>query len=77
MYRLTSTIQDFNNQSWVRYPSNAMTTIDAFTKTIIGRQELKAKSFEAAWNDSVRNLTEELIEKYEQSEFTENLRTIW
>ncbi len=38
MYRMTSAIQDFNNQSWVRYPSNAMTTIDAFTKTIIGRK---------------------------------------
>ena len=72
MYRITSTIQDFNNQSWVRYPSNAMTTIDAFTKTIIGRQEMKARAFEAAWNASDGKVTRELIEKYE-SEFRKKI----
>ena len=72
MYRMTSAIQDFNNQSWVRYPSNAMTTIDAFTKTIIGRQEMKARAFEAAWNASDGKVTRELIEKYE-SEFRKKI----
>lgn len=66
MYRLTSVIQDFNNQSWVRYPSNFMTTIDAFSKTLVGRQELKARAFEAAWNAGDGQVTKELIERYER-----------
>ena len=48
MYRFTSTLQDFNNNRWVRYPTNAMQTIDTFSKTLIGRQELKARAFEEA-----------------------------
>ena len=67
MYRLTSTLQDFNNQSWVRYPSNAMTTIDAFSKTLIGRQELKAQAFEAAWNASNGNVTKKMLREYESN----------
>ena len=50
MYRLTSAMQDFNNQSWVRYPTNAMQAIDTFSKTLIGRQELKSRAFDQAWN---------------------------
>ena len=65
MYRFTSTMLDFNNQSWVRYPSNFMTTIDAFSKTLIGRQELKARAFEAAWNEGNGKVTRELLQKYE------------
>ena len=65
MYRLTSTIMDFNNNRFVRYPSNFMTTIDAFSKTLIGRQELKARAFEAAWNESGGKVTKELLQKYE------------
>jgi hypothetical protein len=65
MYRLTSTLQDFNNQSWVRYPSNAMATIDTFSKTLIGRQELKAQAFDAAWNASNGKVTKDMIRRYE------------
>ena len=65
MYRLTSTIMDFNNNRFVRYPSNFMTTIDAFSKTLIGRQELKARAFEAAWNEGGGKVTKELLQKYE------------
>ena len=70
MYRVTSMMQDFNNQSWVRYPSNAMATIDAFSKTLIGRQELKAQAFEEVWNQSGGKVTKELLEAAE-----ENLRS--
>jgi hypothetical protein len=66
MYRLVSTLQDFNNQSWVRYPTNAMQTIDAFSKTLIGRQELKARAFEAAWNASDGQITKDLVDSYEK-----------
>jgi hypothetical protein len=65
MYNLVSTMQDFNNQSWVRYPANAMAAIDTFSKTLIGRQELKARAFEAAWNESNGHVTKDLLKKYE------------
>ena len=65
MYRFVSTLQDFNNQSWVRYPTNMMQTIDAFSKTLIGRQELKARAFDAAWNESGGNVSKELLQSYE------------
>jgi hypothetical protein len=67
MYRLTSTLQDFNNNRWVRYPSNAMQTIDAFSKTLIGRQELKSRAFEAAWNETGGKVTKDLLKKYEDN----------
>ena len=35
-------------------------------KRIIGRQELKARAFEAAWNAGDGQVTKELIEKYER-----------
>lgn len=66
MYRLTSTIKDFNNQSWVRYPSNAMATIDSFSKTLIGRQELKARAFDAAWDASNGQVSKEMVQRYER-----------
>lgn len=65
MYRFTSTMMDFNNNRFVRYPSNAMAAIDTFSKTLIGRQELKARAFEAAWNESNGKVTKELLQKYE------------
>ena len=65
MYRFTSTMMDFNNNRFVRYPSNFMSTIDAFSKTLIGRQEVKARAFEAAWNESNGKVTKQLLQKYE------------
>lgn len=67
MYRFTSTLQDFNNNRWVRYPTNAMQTIDAFSKTLIGRQELKARAFDAAWDASDGKVTKELLRQYEEN----------
>lgn len=66
-YRLTSTIKDFNNQSWVRYPSNALQTIDAFSSTLIGRQEVRAKAFDAVFDASDGKVTKELLEKVEKT----------
>ena len=65
MYRLTSTLMDFNNNRFVRYPSNAMASIDSFFKTLVGRQELKARAFEAAWNESNGKVTKDLLRSYE------------
>ena len=67
MYRLTSAMQDFNNQSWVRYPTNAMQTIDVFSKTLIGRQELKSRAFDQAWNETGGKVTKDLLQKYEEN----------
>jgi hypothetical protein len=67
MYRLTSAMQDFNNQSWVRYPTNAMQAIDTFSKTLIGRQELKSRAFEQAWNETGGKVTKDLLKKYEEN----------
>ena len=71
MYRLTDTMMNFNNQSWVRYPSNAMASIDAFSKTIIGRQELKAQAFDKAWNESGGQVTKEMLQKMERSLYSD------
>jgi len=65
MYRFTSALHDFNNQAWVRYPTNAMASIDAFSKTLVGRMELKSQAFEKAWNETGGELTSDLIKKYE------------
>jgi hypothetical protein len=65
MYRFTSALHDFNNQSWVRYPTNAMAAIDAFSKTIVGRMELKSQAFEKAWNETGGELTSDLVKRYE------------
>jgi hypothetical protein len=70
-YRLTNTMMEFNNQSWVRYPSNAMQSIDAFSKTILGRQELKAQAFDAAWNKSGGNITKEMLQQMERDMYRE------
>jgi hypothetical protein len=67
MYRLTSAMQDFNNQSWVRYPTNAMQAIDTFSKTLIGRQELKSRAFDQAWNETGGKVTKDLLQKYEEN----------
>ena len=44
-----------------------MQTIDAFSKTLIGRQELKARAFDAAWDETGGKVTKELLQKYEEN----------
>lgn len=65
MYWFTSNLHDFNNQWWVRYPTNAMASIDVFSKTLVGRMDLKAQAFEKAWNQTGGQVTPELLKKYE------------
>ena len=64
-YRITSMISDFNSHPWVRYPTNTMASIDGFTKTIIGRMELKSKAFEEAWNKTGGTVNGQLVREYE------------
>jgi hypothetical protein len=65
MYRLTSTILDFNNSPFVRYPAIGLNAIDTFTKTVVGRMELKSKAFSKAWDETGGNVTSDLIKRYE------------
>ena len=65
VYRMTATMMDFNNQSWVQYPARFMNSIDTFFKTIVGRQELRRKAFTAAYDAHGGNVTNKMIKDYD------------
>ena len=52
-YYWTDTLVDFNNSPWVRYSQNAMGAGDAFTRTLIGRVEMRMKAARKAIEDNV------------------------
>ena len=65
MYHVTSTIYDFNNHVAVKYPSIAMSSIDAATSTIMGRVDAKLQAFSKAWDETGGNISKELVDKYD------------
>ena len=52
-YYWTDVLVDFNNSPWVRYSQNAMGAGDAFTRTLIGRVEMRMKAARKAVEDNV------------------------
>jgi len=66
MYQLTDTIRNFNAKPWVNYPGRALAQIDIFSKTLIARQELTARAFDAAYTASDGNVTKELLRDTEK-----------
>ena len=64
-YRFASMLMDFNNNAFVRYPAELMGKTDVFFKTIVGRQELKRKAFEKAFDATDGVVDKKLIMKYE------------
>ena len=52
-YYWTDVLVDFNNSPWVRYSQNAMGAGDAFTRTLIGRVEMRMKAARKAIEDNV------------------------
>jgi hypothetical protein len=65
MYRLTTTLYDFNNWIGVKYPMTAMNAIDAGTSVIMGRMDAKLRAFSKAWDETGGNVSKELVDKYD------------
>lgn len=66
MYRLTDTIRNFNALPFVNYPGRMLSQIDIFSKTLIARQELTARAFDAAYDASNGKVTAELMRDAEK-----------
>lgn len=66
MYRLTDAIRSFNALPFVNYPGRLLSQIDIFSKTLIGRQELTARAFDAAYDASNGNVTADLLRDAEK-----------
>lgn len=65
VYRFTTVMQDFNMHALVAYPRHTMSQIDAFSKTIIGRQELRSRAIDKVI-DSGDEITAEALEAAEK-----------
>ena len=52
-YYWTDVLVNFNNSPWVRYSQNAMGAGDAFTRTLIGRVEMRMRAARKAIADNV------------------------
>lgn len=66
MYRLTTTLYDFNNWIGVKYPLTTMSAIDAGTRVVMGRMDAKLQAFSKAWDETGGRNMDELITKYEK-----------
>ena len=66
MYRRINMLRNFNAKPWVNYPGRALSQIDIFSKTLIGRQELSARAFDAAYEASGGKVTAELMRDAEK-----------
>ena len=65
-YRMTNMLRNFNRHWAVAYPAHGMAAIDTYFKTLIGRQELKARAFDKVLLESADGkVTPELINKAE------------
>lgn len=72
MYRLTSTLYDFNNWIGVKYPMVSMNAIDAATSVTMARMDAKIQAFGKAWDETGGKDMKALVQKYEQ-EFVDQI----
>jgi hypothetical protein len=63
--RLAKTLSSFNSSPFVNYSMGIMDMGDTFTRTLIGRMELKSKAFDEAWIASNGKVDKNLVATYE------------
>ena len=66
-WRFTNTMMQFNTHQFVAYPRHAMSQIDAFSKTLIARGELRARAFDKVFDTSSGVIDQKLILDAENS----------
>lgn len=66
LYRLTTTLYDFNNWIGVKYPMVTMNAIDSGTSVIMARMDAKIQAFSKAWDETGGKNMGELVKKYEK-----------
>ena len=81
-YYWTDVLVDFNNSPWVRYSQNAMGAGDAFTRTLIGRVEMRMKAARKAIEnnidlDDIQKVARDTEQNFREQVFKQDKHGMW
>ena len=81
-YYWTDVLVNFNNSPWVRYSQNAMGAGDAFTRTVIGRVDMRMKAARKAIEDNVdlddiKKVSRDTEENFREMVFKKDKNDMW